>query len=160
MFADSYLGKLRAIVGPRLLLVPSVRAIITDSEGRVLLQKRLDYGNWGLPGGSPEPGEFASQAMEREVLEETGLIVLEARPFGFASDPASEMATYPNGHQIHAYSLLFEVLRYSGDLGACMEEGEGLAFFPPDALPEMNADQRRTVEHWSEFRRTGAFQLY
>lgn len=160
MFADSHLGKLRALVGSRLLLVPSVRAIISDANGHVLLQKRLDYGNWGLPGGSPEPEESVFEAMKREVMEETGLTVLEARPFGFASDPRTEMGTYPNGDRVHAYSLLFEVLRFEGQLGASMDEGDGLEYFPPEAMPAMNTDQRRTVEHWLKFRSTGEFQLY
>jgi len=32
-------------------------AIIRDHMGRILLQKRSDYGDWGLPGGGMEPGE-------------------------------------------------------------------------------------------------------
>ena len=35
---------------------------------------------WTLPGGGIGPDESAEQAMRREVLEETGLIVLDARP--------------------------------------------------------------------------------
>ncbi|MGF9697944.1 NUDIX domain-containing protein [Paenibacillus sp. MABNR03] len=32
-------------------------AIIRDDGGRILLQRRSDYGDWGLPGGGMEPGE-------------------------------------------------------------------------------------------------------
>ena len=35
---------------------------------------------WTLPGGRIEPDESPEQAVRREVLEETGLIVLDARP--------------------------------------------------------------------------------
>lgn len=55
-FVASYMGQLRQLVGPRLLLVPGARIIIEDAEGNILLQKRSDFGVWGLPGGNAEPG--------------------------------------------------------------------------------------------------------
>jgi ADP-ribose pyrophosphatase YjhB (NUDIX family) len=51
-------------------------------EGRVLLVKRgkePGYGSWSIPGGAVHLGEELAQAIEREVLEETGLVV-EASP--------------------------------------------------------------------------------
>lgn len=50
-------------------------AIIRDHAGRILLQQRSDYGDWGLPGGGMEPGESIEETMIREVKEETGLDV-------------------------------------------------------------------------------------
>jgi len=37
-FADSYLGRLRSLVGPRLLLVPGARVVIENEAGEILLQ--------------------------------------------------------------------------------------------------------------------------
>ncbi|CAI7663214.1 unnamed protein product [Penicillium discolor] len=51
-------------------------AIIRDDHGRILLQRRSDYGDWGLPGGGMEPGERIEETMIREVKEETGLDVI------------------------------------------------------------------------------------
>lgn len=61
-----------------------VHAVITDSEGRVLLLKRT-YGdlNWGLPGGGVDPGETIHQAILRECREEIGLEVQEPVLTGF-----------------------------------------------------------------------------
>ncbi|MEO6504588.1 MAG: NUDIX domain-containing protein [Terrimesophilobacter sp.] len=56
----------------------AVGAVITDSQGRVLLVLRGNdpqKDRWSLPGGSVEPGEALIDAVEREVLEETGLHV-------------------------------------------------------------------------------------
>ena len=47
-------------------------------DGELLLVRRghePEAGRWSLPGGRVEAGETLSQALEREVLEETGLEV-------------------------------------------------------------------------------------
>ena len=53
-------------------------AVVRDRDGRLLLVRRghePSIGLWSLPGGRVEPGESATQAAAREVLEETGLQV-------------------------------------------------------------------------------------
>ena len=55
----------------------AVSAIIVD-KGKILLVKRgcePNKGLWSLPGGSVELGETARDALAREVLEETSLVV-------------------------------------------------------------------------------------
>jgi len=49
--------------------------IILDGEGRVLLSHRRDMDAWNLPGGGLESGEMPTEAVVREVREETGLEV-------------------------------------------------------------------------------------
>jgi len=44
-------------------------------EGRVLLERSADSGQWGLPGGSVEIGETVTVAIVREVGQETGFDV-------------------------------------------------------------------------------------
>ena len=51
----------------------SPNGAIFDEKGEVLLQRRVDNGYWGLPGGKVDIGESLSQGAIREVLEETGL---------------------------------------------------------------------------------------
>ena len=58
--------------------MPCVGAIVRDDEGRLLLVRRgtePGRGRWSVPGGRIEPGEPATAAAAREVLEETGLRV-------------------------------------------------------------------------------------
>ena len=48
-------------------------------DGRLLLVRRANEpgrGLWSVPGGRLEPGETLEQGCAREVLEETGLVVL------------------------------------------------------------------------------------
>lgn len=55
----------------------SVHAVITNSEGKVLLLKSTYRdGSWGLPGGGVEPGETIHQAIKRECSEELGLNII------------------------------------------------------------------------------------
>ncbi|KAB8161825.1 NUDIX domain-containing protein [Streptomyces sp. 3MP-14] len=51
----------------------SVAGVIVDDLGRALLIKRRDNGRWEPPGGVLEAGETIPEALEREVLEETGV---------------------------------------------------------------------------------------
>jgi 8-oxo-dGTP diphosphatase len=57
-----------------------VCAVIRDPEGRILLARRAPgqhlEGHWELPGGKVEPGESLEAALERELLEELGLVVM------------------------------------------------------------------------------------
>lgn len=48
---------------------------VTNSQGQVLLIKSPRYGDWEFPGEHVEEGETIPHALEREVLEETGIIV-------------------------------------------------------------------------------------
>jgi len=56
-----------------------VCAVIRDPEGRILLARRAPgqhlEGHWELPGGKVEPGESLEAALDRELLEELGLVV-------------------------------------------------------------------------------------
>lgn len=58
--------------------------VIFDGQGRVLLSKRpphVHQGNlWEFPGGKLNLSESASQALSRELWEELGIQVLQARP--------------------------------------------------------------------------------
>ena len=57
--------------------IVGVGAVIVDA-GRVLLVRRANpplQGDWSLPGGAVEAGETLVAALQREVLEETGLVV-------------------------------------------------------------------------------------
>ena len=53
-----------------------VGAVVVD-DGRLLLVQRgrgAAVGWWSVPGGRVEPGETVARAVERELLEETGLV--------------------------------------------------------------------------------------
>jgi len=60
----------------------AVGAVVIE-EGRVLLVKRKyppKQGKWAIPGGSVNLGESLQAAAEREILEETGLVIEAKKP--------------------------------------------------------------------------------
>lgn len=52
--------------------VIGIAAVARSDDGRVLLVRRGDTGTWALPGGTLEWGEMLSEALPREIEEETG----------------------------------------------------------------------------------------
>lgn len=91
-------------------------AAIFDAQGRVLLTKRTDNGQWCLPGGGVEAGESVAEACAREVLEETGLSVRVKRLVGVYSHP-DQLAVYPDRNKAHFVVLHFEAEIVSGEPG-------------------------------------------
>jgi 8-oxo-dGTP diphosphatase len=62
-----------------------VAAALYDSQGRVLIAARPSgkhmAGRWEFPGGKVTPGEEERAALVRELAEELGIEVWDARPF-------------------------------------------------------------------------------
>lgn len=83
-------------------------AIIRDHRGRILLQRRSDYGNWGLPGGGMEPGEAIEETMIREVYEETGLAAERYQLHSIYSGSRMQYR-YPDGNEVYFVMFLFDV---------------------------------------------------
>ena len=75
-------------------------AVITDAAGRVLVVRKHGTSVFMQPGGKPEAGESAAEALARELYEEVGLVVAAdaLEPLGtFEADAANEP-----GHRVVA----------------------------------------------------------
>ena len=90
-------------------------AIITDKEQRLLIAQRPLHvpqgGLWEFPGGKLESNESAEDALVREIREEIGLEVLNARFLGEISHQ------YPDKK---VELLVFHVSEFTGT-PACLE---------------------------------------
>lgn len=158
-FADSYLGRLRSLVGDRLLLVPGTRVVVENARGEILLQKRSDFGLWGLPGGTAEEGEDLEVSAIREVLEETGLVVSRLQPFGFACDPAIETVTYPNGDRCQNFSMNFCTRHFEGVPSPADTESTECTWFSSEDLPDLLPNMRQSILSYGRFLQSGQFQM-
>jgi len=69
------------------------KCFIVRHDGKILALKRAadDHsrgGNWDLPGGGYEQGEEVIEAIQREVMEEVGIVVKKVKPVFFANNGA------------------------------------------------------------------------
>lgn len=158
-FEDSYVGKLRKLVGSQLLLIPGARIVIENRDGEILLQQRSDFGIWGLPGGNAEPGEDLHKVIVREVFEETGLTITNPMPFGFGCNPDVETFRFPNGDVSQFFVLNYYTRSYSGTRKMLDGESLALEWFSKDALPEMLPNMKQSIHAYEVFCATGEFQM-
>jgi ADP-ribose pyrophosphatase YjhB (NUDIX family) len=105
-------------------------------EGKILLVKERADGLWTLPGGWADVGDTPSEAVEREVLEESGfqtqasklLAVLDRNRQGHPFDP------------FHIYKLFF-LCEITGGEAASGDETSEVGFFGEGNLPEMSVQR-------------------
>lgn len=103
---SDYVASIREHIGNDLLLLPGVTAVIRDGE-RFLLARHTHSRMWSLIGGAVEPGEEPSEAVTREVLDETGARIRIARIIGVYGG-RSLFTTYPNGDQVAYVTTAYE----------------------------------------------------
>ncbi|WP_408010209.1 NUDIX domain-containing protein [Pseudalkalibacillus sp. A8] len=117
-------------------LKAGVAVIILNEENEVLLQKRADVGQWGIPSGHIEIGETVSEAAIREVKEETNLDILIKKLIGVYSDPGSQVFAYPNGKVVHFITTCFLAEITGGELKCNSDESLEIKFFGYRSLPQ------------------------
>ena len=140
-----YQRDLRAKIGHTLLLQPGVAAIIINAAGQVLLQRRSDDGEWGLPGGALEPGEEPAEALVREVREETALEVVPERIVGVYAG-SDFFVRYPNGDERAILSITFACRPLAGEPRVNDDESLEVRYFAVDALPVMARRHRMRID--------------
>jgi 8-oxo-dGTP pyrophosphatase MutT (NUDIX family) len=117
---SDHLRRVRAKLGRDLLLMPAVTGLVFDAAGRLLLQHHADTRRWVTPGGSVDPDESPSDAVVRELWEETGLHVEPVGIAGVFGGPEFRVR-YRNGDETAYVMVAFEcrvrggTLRLDGD---------------------------------------------
>ena len=95
-------------------VLPAAFAAVRNVAGEVLLVRRIDDGNWELPGGRIEVGESAAQAVIREVAEESGVAIALIGLSGVYSDPTHVLLD-PDGTVHQQLALCFHAVPAGAD---------------------------------------------
>jgi ADP-ribose pyrophosphatase YjhB (NUDIX family) len=138
-----HLKRIRQLVGHELLVIPSAAVIPRDEDGRILLVRLIDTGQWATIGGAIEPDESPQQSAVREAQEEAGVTVALGRILGVLGGPEFRL-TYPNGDQTSYVSTVFEATVVDGVPTPDGDETSEVRWWAGDALPldEMSAFTR------------------
>ncbi|WP_017614903.1 NUDIX hydrolase N-terminal domain-containing protein [Nocardiopsis salina] len=136
-----------------------VRGGVFDTQGRVLLvRERADGDRWTLPGGWCDVLERPREAIEREVLEESGMPVRAVHLAGVL-----DRHEWPHApvYDRHVYKLMF-VCEPAGsveadfDAGFTSDETSAVGWFDVHDLPELSVarvlpEQVRLLHgHWKD----------
>ncbi len=114
-----------------------VRGIVFRGDEILLVREIMDAGRWTVPGGWADVNETPSQAVVREVREESG----------FDTRVVKLLALYDReaqGHQppfpYHVYKLFF-LNEVTGGEATPNEEASEVAFFAENELPELSVSR-------------------
>jgi ADP-ribose pyrophosphatase YjhB (NUDIX family) len=122
-----------ALVRPRYQV--AVGALLFNEKGQLLLcehtYRRLHP--WGLPGGDLKFGEDPTEAIRREIYEETGLSVQETR-----------LLLVENSTEIHHVALTYLCTGVSGTF-VPSDEVSNIQYFDTDRLPDFFEEHRVTI---------------
>jgi len=111
----------------------SVRVIVFNEAGELLLVKEADFGTWSIPGGWCDLFESSSESGKKEVLQETGLNVKIDRLLAVLQREKYKEYRTLISEYVHYYSATI----LSGSLRPNHETTE-VKFFPIDALPDLS----------------------
>jgi 8-oxo-dGTP pyrophosphatase MutT (NUDIX family) len=129
-----FVKRLRELVGHELLVLPSVSVLPRDAQGRLLLVRLLDTGNWATIGGAIEPDESPETAARREAEEEAGVALRLSTMLGVLGGPEYRV-TYPNGDKTAYVIVVFDATVESGTPRPDGDETSNVAWFDPEELP-------------------------
>jgi 8-oxo-dGTP diphosphatase len=124
-----------------------VGAIVVQ-DGRILMVKRAaepNRGLWAIPGGSLELGETLKEGAEREVLEETGIVVNAKHPV-YAFDLVERDQEGKYRFHFVIVDMLADYIR--GDLKAAEDALEARWFSPADLkMIGLSVTTAKILEH-------------
>jgi ADP-ribose pyrophosphatase YjhB (NUDIX family) len=112
-----------------------VRGAIFDDDERVLLMREKSDGRWSLPGGWADPGEAPSEAVTREIVEETGY---HSSAVKLIACWDRELQGNPPPLPVHVYKLFFLCRRDGAVQPPAALETLDVGWFGLDGLPPLS----------------------
>lgn len=136
---STYIREVRELVGPRVLCLPAVTALVLDQDARILLVQNMGSELWTLPGGMIEPGESPATTLVREMHEELNVTVFPESLIGVFGGPEF-FITYPNGDQVSYITSVFRCSIFSGVAKADNVELQRIKFMTAATIAELGVE--------------------
>ncbi len=135
MVALAEIEPLRATVFSRPTPIAVGDGAVIDDEGRILLIRRADTGQWAMPGGALAVGETPAEGVVREVLEESGV---RSEAVALVGVHDSRLCGTVSAHHLYHFCFLCRPLDGIEPVDPPSHHFEVLdaAWFAEDALPE------------------------
>jgi 8-oxo-dGTP pyrophosphatase MutT (NUDIX family) len=134
------LGVLRSLLDRRRNFsrpIATVGALIHDGTGRVLMVRTHKWSHrWGIPGGKIERGESSTDALHREILEETQLTITDVH-FALLQDCIDSSEFIRPEH----FLLLNYVARATTTAVTLNEEAEEFLWLTPSEALALDLNQ-------------------
>lgn len=107
MAIPEHIKELRQFIGSRIILAPSVTALVVTKIDEILVVRSRSDSTWTLPGGMVDLGETPYDAVIRETLEETGFWVHPISVLAILGGPNGFRREYSNGDLVEFVDTLF-----------------------------------------------------
>src|SRR6056297_1053670 len=130
-----YMMNLRKKVGKIPLIQVGSAIIFVNDKDEILMIKNKATLNWGLPGGSMEPGESLEDCAKREALEEIGLVAGNMELMGIFSGNHMHYI-YPNGDEVYNVAAIYTCRDFSGEITPDHIETDMAVFVDPFNLSD------------------------
>ncbi len=112
------------------------------SDGRILLVREATDGKWALPGGYADVNLSPAEAVESEIVQESGYTARAVKLVALL-----DRRKHHQAHPLlqHCYKLFF-LCELTGGAAATSLETTEIGFFAPDALPELSTGRNTAAQ--------------
>lgn len=119
----------------------SVKAVIRDDLGRVLVNKEGGSDTWSLPGGGWDHGETEREALARELKEEVG--------YGgeFTARPRATTVKWLEHKQAYLLWIVYDVATENTGFSIGQDSSEIAWIYPGELAPAKSFEEQWIVDN-------------